>query len=303
VRKLLETIKGGLSGIVILTHSVVLCSLVYLVGVFKYLAPQGPLRDRLSRVLAAIGEAWISVCSLVMTGVGVRPQHDIPDNLSREGCYLLNCNHQSWADIPVLQQAFNRKAPFMRFLVKRELIWVPFLGLAWWVMDFPFMARFSRSQISRNPGLRGKDLDTAREACERFATIPVSMMNFLEGTRFTAAKHQQQNSPYRHLLKPRVGGLGQVLYSLGDRLDSMIDVTIIYPDGRPSFWDLLSGRVQRVLVHAREVPIPDDLRGRNLRKDRGFRKDLEAWAQQLWLDKDQLIESLSNPAGTDQETA
>jgi hypothetical protein len=50
-------------------------------------------------------------------------------------------------------------------------------------------------------------------------------MNFVEGTRFTPAKHAAQQSPYKHLLKPKAGGLALALHVLGDRFDSLLDVT------------------------------------------------------------------------------
>jgi hypothetical protein len=118
------------------------------------------------------------------------------------------------------------------------------------------------------------------------------MMNFLEGTRFSEQKHSAQKSPYKNLLKPRTGGLAQVLYSMGDRIDSMIDVTIIYPDGRPDMWDLVSGRLKRVILQASEVPIPDHLKSRNHRQDKAFKRELEQWVTTFWQDKDDLIQSV-----------
>jgi 1-acyl-sn-glycerol-3-phosphate acyltransferase len=274
-------------------NTVIMATLIYVFALFKFLAPSEPSRDRVRHGLARLAVLWVSVNNLIIgSHRHLKIDLQVPEDLDANGCYIVNCNHQSWVDIPLLQRALNRRAPFMRFFLKKELIWVPFLGVAWWALDFPFMARVDRKKLARNPGLKGKDLQTAREACEKFRRIPVSMMNFLEGTRFTPQKHDAQKSPYRHLLKPRIGGLGQVLYSLGDQLDSLIDVTIVYPDGRPSFWDLLSGRLEHVIIVARKVPIPDHLRGRNFRSDRGFRSDLDAWTQALWVEKDQQIDDL-----------
>jgi len=213
------------------------------------------------------------------------------------------CNHQSWVDILVLQHCFNRKVPFMRFMLKQQLIWVPFLGVAWWALDMPFLRRYSRQQLIRNPALRGKDLENAARACEKLKHIPVSMMSFPEGTRFTAEKQAQQNPAYSHLLAPRYGGIGQVLYSFDDALQTAIDVTIFYPDGTPTLWQFVSGQVGRISVFARLLEIDADLRGIDFRSDRIAKRRLKLWLDAIWSEKDRLLERLcsNSPAKTGAE--
>jgi 1-acyl-sn-glycerol-3-phosphate acyltransferase len=287
-----HNLLGCLSSAIIFVNIVVCTTVLNLLSILKFLTPRGAMRNRVRGVLTRIAEAWASVNHTLIDTLGVRWDLQIPPGLHRDGCYVVNCNHQSWVDIIVLQKAFNRRIPFLRFFIKQQLIWVPFLGLSWWALDFPFMKRYSRAQLHRNPELRRRDLETARRACAKFRSVPVSMMNFLEGTRFTEAKKDRQNAPYHHLLKPRSGGLAQVLFSLGEQLDSMIDVTIIYPDGRPGMWDLVSGRLKRVVLRATEVPIPEHMRGRNYRSDRDFKRELEGWVTNLWHEKDKLIDSV-----------
>jgi 1-acyl-sn-glycerol-3-phosphate acyltransferase len=218
----------------------------------------------------------------------------LPHDLNREGRYLVFSNHQSWVDILVLQHCLNRRAPFMRFLLKQELIWVPFLGFCWWALDMAFLRRYSRAQLQNNPELRGKDLENAARACEKLKHIPVSMMSFPEGTRFTEAKHKQQNSPYKHLLRPRYGGLGQVLYSFDDALDHLIDVTIIYPDGAPGLWQFVSGQVKKISVKVRLLPIGEDVRGKDFRGDAEAKAALKTWLNDLWTEKEQYINRKMN---------
>jgi 1-acyl-sn-glycerol-3-phosphate acyltransferase len=171
--------------------------------------------------------------------------------------YLVNSNHQTWADIFVLQHLFNRRIPLLKFFIKDQLKWVPVMGLAWWALDFPFMRRHSEEYLKLHPEMRGKDQAATRKACEKFALIPTSVMNFLEGTRFTPAKHQrQQQSPYRHLLKPKAGGIALALNAMGDRFRAILDVTIVYPDGAPNFWEFLCGRLRRVIVRVQILPVP-----------------------------------------------
>jgi 1-acyl-sn-glycerol-3-phosphate acyltransferase len=272
-----------------------MCVFIVVLALGKLLAPTDGIRDWFRKSLAYFAELWASVNNGILAlYFNTSWDIDIPEDLDRNGCYLVNCNHQSWVDIPVLQRCFNRRLPLLRFFLKSQLIWVPFLGLAWWALDFPFMKRVSRDRLSRRPDLRGKDLENARAACEKFRSIPVAMMNFPEGTRFTAAKHEAGNSPYQYLLVPRVGGIGQVLFALADQLDALIDVTIVYPEIRrtgstPTLWELVSGQVSHIVVRARRVEIPAQLRGRNFRTDRNFRGELDAWVRQTWQDKDRLI--------------
>ena len=97
--------------------------------------------------------------------------------------------------------------------------------------------RTSKSQLKKNPKLRGKDLETTRKACEKFKEMPVSVVNFVEGTRFTVQKHARQNSPFPYLLKPKAGGVAFVMQAMGEQISKVVNVTIHYPEGIPTFMD------------------------------------------------------------------
>ena len=211
------------------------------------------------------------------------------DELSAESSYLVICNHQSWVDIPVLQRVLTRRIPFLRFFLKQQLIWVPLLGLAWWALDFPFMKRYSRQQVERNPSLRGADMRATRRACEKFRGLPVSVMNFPEGTRFTPAKHAEQGSRYTHLLEPKVGGLAFVLGAMGDVLDGIVDVCVVYPSGRPSMLDLFTGRVREIRVQVRLLPIEVWMLAGSYEDDADYRARFRAWVESVWQHKDAQI--------------
>jgi 1-acyl-sn-glycerol-3-phosphate acyltransferase len=273
----------------------VLTTLLCILAIGKFLAPAGAFRNRMQRILAGLAELWISINNTVLSWYR-NPQWDIeiPEGLDRNGCYLVSSNHQSWVDVMVLQRAFNGCLPFFRFFIKSQLFWIPFLGIAWWALDMPFMRRHTGDKLVRLPALKGRDLENARKACEKFRTIPVAMTNFPEGTRFTAEKRDKRKGPYQNLLQPRIGGLGQVFFALANELDALIDVTIIYPQTTttnlsPTFWQFLTGGITEIIVKAKRVEIPQELLGRNFRTDRDFRGELEAWVDQLWRDKDQLI--------------
>ena len=173
------------------------------------------------------------------------------------------------------------------------------MGLAWWALEFPFMRRHSEAYLRDHPEARGKDAATTRAACEKYALVPTSVMNFLEGTRFTKAKHAKQQSPYQHLLKPKAGGMALALNAMGDKFQAILDVTIVYPDGAPTFNDFLLGKVRRIVVRVRSLPIPRHLMQGDYAQDPAFREAFSQWVQQLWREKDAQITALlqsANPA-------
>ena len=266
------------------------------VAVVKALLPIERLRAASSRWLTGIAESWIGVNGWMLDRFSRTRVHVEEDAvLEPDGHYLVLANHQSWVDIVVLQRVFNRRIPLMRFFLKRQLIWVPLLGVAWWALDFPFMARHTREQIQRRPELAGRDIEATRRACEKFRATPVAIMNFVEGTRFTPAKHERQGSPYRHLLKPRAGGVAFVLDAMGDGLHAILDVTIAYPGGRPSLVDLIANRVPEVRVQVRQRAIPVELAGGDYQSDADFRARFQQWINGVWLEKDADMERLLGP--------
>jgi 1-acyl-sn-glycerol-3-phosphate acyltransferase len=215
------------------------------------------------------------------------------ENLSKQEWYMMVANHQSWVDILLLLRIFNGRIPYLKFFLKQSLIWVPLLGLAWWALEFPFMRRHTKEQLARDPSLQGKDIAQTRKACEKFRYNPVTIINFLEGTRFTRAKYIQQKSSYRHLLMPKAGGLAFTLAAMNGQLHRLLDVTIHYPEGIPTYWDYACGRVKRIQVHIRQVPIPAELIG-DYTEDAEFRAGFQQWVNQLWQRKDDLIESMKS---------
>lgn len=258
-----------------------------LVAVIKALLPFQALRQASNPLLTGIAENWIGVNSWMLarlTDTRVVVQGD--GALDNAGHYLVIANHQSWVDILILQFVFNRRIPLLRFFLKRQLFWVPLLGLAWWALDFPFMGRYTKKQIARNPALAGRDIEATRRACEKFRSIPIAIMNFVEGTRFTQAKHDAQGSPYRHLLKPKSGGVAFVLDAMGSGLHGILDISIAYPGGIPTMMDLIANRVPEVRVLVRPRPLPADLMHGDYHNDRAFRARFQQWMNGVWQDKD-----------------
>lgn len=288
-----DRIKGALALLLISLNTLLVFPAVISLGLIKLLIPSVLLRKLCTRALIAIAEYWMGFNSfLINTLHEVRWDIRGTEGLSRDEWYLVTSNHQSWADIPVVQHALLGKTPMPKFFLKQQLIWVPVIGLAWWALDFPFMKRYTREQIEKNPALKGKDLETTRKACEKFRYTPVAVFNYLEGTRFTPEKHARQQSPYRHLLKPKAGGAAFVLGALGDQIKTWLDITICYPERVVSFWDFACGRVHHIIVDIRKIEIPPEFLNRDYSTDEVFRKQFQAWVAHLWEEKDALLDEL-----------
>ena len=285
--RLPPAVRAVLTGSTLALNTVIGTLLMVPPALIKLLVPGKTVHRACDRVLTGIAATWVATNNAWIAAV--RPaQWDVQglDGLHARGWYLVSSNHQTWVDILVLQRIFHGRIPFLKFFLKRELIWVPVIGLAWWALDFPFMKRGS------GKGARHSDLKATREACEKFKRIPTSVINFVEGTRFTAAKQAAQSSPYRHLLKPKIGGLGTALATMGEQFEALLDVTIVYPHGTPEFTDLLCGRLDAVTVRVQRREIPADLLGCDPVGDKAYRQRLSAWVEQQWVEKDVLIDQL-----------
>jgi 1-acyl-sn-glycerol-3-phosphate acyltransferase len=286
------TLRGVFTMLLIVLNLLVWATPLYLVALVRLL-PIPALRLACGRTLVRIAEHWISGNNFILRLTqDIRWDVEGVEDLPRDEWYLVLCNHQSWVDILVLQAVFNRRIAFLKFFLKQQLIWVPVLGFAWWALDFPFMQRHSREYLERHPEARGQDLEATRKACEHFSRIPTSVMNFVEGTRFTPAKHAAQESPYRHLLKPRAGGTAFVLGAMGPIMHRVLDVTIVYPGGVPSLWDLCSGRVRNIVVRVASQEIPGWVREGDYQEDPQFRARFQAWLSEIWARKDARISEL-----------
>ncbi len=211
--------------------------------------------------------------------------------LNPKGWYVLIANHESWMDIPVLGSVFTQKIPLIKFFMKKELLWqLPIAGLDCYLLGYPILARHSRSEIRKRPELKGKDIETTKKACKKFKEFPTTIMNFVEGTRFSEEKRDRQNSPYKNLLKPKSGGTAVVINEMQDKLDGIINVTIHYVAKDSSPWHLLCGKVDKIYIRYEVLPVTDEMIG-DYYKDREFRKKFQQWLNQLWDKKDQLIET------------
>jgi len=270
----------------------VLCLPIYVVAILRVLSPNS-MKPLWTRLAMASAEMWISINNLILDSLQRLNIEVVGEpTLEPKTWYLVIANHQSWTDIVILQRVFNRKIPMLKFFIKQQLIYAPIIGIAWWVLDFPIMKRYSAMTLKKKPHLRGKDIETTKASCERFKLTPVSVLNFLEGTRFNTDKRTSQGSPYRHLLKPKSGGATMVLESLGDQLHSVLDVTLIYHDKTPSFIEFLMGHSSKITVQIEEIPM-DEVKHRSATQGEGFNnRQTLSFLQERWQKKDAVINDL-----------
>ncbi|WP_288996171.1 acyltransferase [uncultured Psychrobacter sp.] len=267
---------------------------LWLMGVGKIITG-APIADK---TVIKITNHWISSNNALIDNMLPRKDWRIslPDDVNTEGKYLLISNHQSWVDTSIVQYISEKRLPLTRFFTKFELIYIPIVGQAFYFLDFPMMRRHSKEAVAKNPALKGQDIEEAKRACALLKDKPFTLLNYLEGTRFTQAKHEQQKSPYTHLLKPRAGGLSLAINALGSEIDGLLDMTIVYPDGVPTYSDLWKGNIKRLGVDVRYLDIPAELfagikRG-GYENDEQVKAQMFAWIEQVWRDKDQRISAM-----------
>ena len=264
---------------------------LWLMGMGKVITG-APIADK---AVIKIATYWISSNSALIDEM--LPRKDwritVPDDIHIDGKYLLLSNHQSWVDTSIVQYIGEKRLPLTRFFTKFELIYIPIVGQAFYFLDFPMMRRHSKEAVAKNPALKGKDIEEAKRACALLKDKPFTLLNYLEGTRFTKAKHAKQQSPYTNLLKPRAGGLSLAISALGEDIDGILDVTIVYPDGVPSYADLWKGNIKRLGVDVRYIDIPDalfdDIKQGGYEDSEETKAQMFDWVEHIWHAKDKRI--------------
>lgn len=266
--------------------------LICLVALFKVLLP-GRHKVRATRVADKLMWMWATVNTFVLT-LSNRVEWDIQggDELKKHGWYLLISNHLSWTDIVVLCCVFKDRIPMPKFFLKQQLFYVPFVGMGCWALDMPFMRRYSREYLLRHPEKRGQDLETTRRSCAKFLNNPTTVVNYVEGTRFTGEKQRRSKSGYEHLLKPKSGGMAYTLAAMGEQFENIIDVTLAYPDNLETpFKDMLMGRMKRIVVRIEVLPVDENVRG-DYFNDKPYKRRFQHWLGARWAAKDDLLKEI-----------
>jgi len=286
----------GILALSFLTVVTTLCFIpIFIIGLLK-LIPNHALRIWFTQQIDRVALIWTGLTTgyvnrfypnrLNITG-------NIPNNPKQ--WYLVIANHQSALDTILLQNIFHRKIPVIKFFIKEQLKWVPLLGFSWWAMGFPFMKRYSKEQIKKNPHKKNKDAQSANNSLKLFKSYPSTIMSFVEGTRYTTQKKQHQQSSYVHLLKPKAGGISQVISTLRTQLQSLIDVTFVYSTPKHSIWDFLCGRVDRIDIIIRALAIPEVFtQSTTLLEDGHTQNAFRDWLNNQWEEKDALITKIKS---------
>ena len=284
-----ENIIGITSIIILVLNTFILSCLLIPLGIIKFFLPITALKVLFTKFIIKVGELWIFTNKIWVKALH-NPKWQIigKENIKSDGWTIATSNHQSFADIFLLQDITNRKMPMLKFFMKYVLIYVPVIGLSWWALDMPFLKRYTKKQLENNPELHGKDVREMKRALKHYALYPVTVFSFAEGTRFTIKKNLHQKSPFKNLLKPKEGGLATAL-SLVNEIDSLIDFTIKFDTKKRSFWDYLCGRMNSVKVIIREIKIPAKFLNIDLLENKILRSEFKDWLHDIWNEKDTLI--------------
>lgn len=259
-------------------------------SLFKFALPFTPIIKILNRLFTVFMWCFGQI-SMGLIFFFNRPkwEYELDGEINKNNWYLLISNHLSYLDIILLIEWATSHIPAPKFFLKKELIWLPFVGQAAWALDMPFMQRYSREFIEKNPHLKGKDIETTRKSCEKYRLEPTTVINFVEGTRFSEAKAKLKGAEFNHLLPPKAGGIAFTLAAMGELFSHVIDVTIVYPENPGHIMmDLLCGKLKRIVFKVKVQPVSDDLIGDYFNDD-GFKNAFQERLNQHWHEKDQVI--------------
>ena len=284
-------LKGVICFLLLVLNTLFWCIFLLSLALIKLLIPFESSKRVFTHLIILVGECWI-FCNGLWIKIFHNPKWKVEgfEKLDKNNWYLSLANHQSWADIFILQSITNRKIPMLKFFMKDVLIWVPVIGLAWWALDMPFLKRYSEEKIKRNPELRGKDISSMKKSFNRFSRYPVSIFIFAEGTRFTKEKQDLQNSPFSKLLLPKPGGIGLTLSTM-PYINKMIDFSSKYESNKRSCWAFLCGEMNEAIVKVNLIDIPQKLLGGDYTEDEIYRDDLKNWLYDIWQEKDRFLNS------------
>ncbi len=267
--------------------------LIILLGLVKLVIPHAGFRHALLNIMHSFMFCFgkISVRFIRLFN-NVEFDYRVHGTLSKQGWYLIVANHLSYLDIILLIEFAAPRIPAPKFFLKQELIWLPFVGLGAWALDMPFMRRYSRAYIEKYPHKKGKDLETTRQYCQKFKTTPTTVINFVEGTRYTPEKHASKVSPYRHLLPPKAGGVAFTLSTMGELFTNVLDVSLLYPgSNRHPMMAMLSGRMTRIVIDVTVMAVPEPA-PQAAADPQDFRARFQGWLNALWTDKDNRISQI-----------
>ncbi len=282
-----------LNVVLVLVNTIVCSVVICLLGAIKSLVGQSSLSHQITRIANRMMWFWATLNYAILHLFNkIEWQIEGGGNLSQKEWYLVISNHMSWSDIVVHCCVFKDRIPMPKFFLKQQLFYVPFIGIACWALDMPFMRRYSHSFLLKNPHLRGDDLKTTQRSCARFKHTPTTVVNYVEGTRYSKDKHKRTPAEYLYLMPPKSGGIAYTLAAMGEQFDKIIDVTLAYPDNRENpFKDMLMGKMGRIVVRINTYPLDEQVLG-DYFNDKKYKREFQLWLSRIWREKDSYLATI-----------
>lgn len=293
----MKVIKSNLVGLItfllILVELIIGFGTLAIINIPRAVIPLKSFKLFLAKISNQIGDLTVyglKLIMLLMHGNNIQVINNEKYDMNK--WYMAMSNHQSWADIFVLLTVANKKIPLLKFFMKKELWWIPFVFLANKTLNMPFVNRHSKKAIEKNPSLRTKDYENTLKSCKRFLRAPSTIFSYAEGTRFTSEKHKAQNSKYKNLLQPKIGGMATALSAMPE-IDTLINFSVVYKSKKRSAWSFLNGEMKDVKVFIKSYKIPENLKNRNYGSDHLYREEFKEWIEEIWDEKDRKIDELN----------
>ena len=292
MKNIASSVVGLITFLLILVELIIGFGTLAIINIPRGIIPIKIFKIYLAKISNIIGDLTVYGLRLIMLFMHGNNISIINNQeFDRNEWYMAMSNHQSWADIFILLVAANYKLPLLKFFMKRELWWIPFVFLANKTLNMPFVNRHSKKEIEQNPSLRNQDYENTLKSCKRFLRTPSTIFSYAEGTRFTDEKHAQQGSQYNNLLKPKIGGMATALSAMPD-INTLVDYTVVYKSKKRDAWSFLKGDMKHVKVLVTKYKIPDNLINRNYANDKGYSDEFKNWIEAIWAEKDKKIEEL-----------
>jgi 1-acyl-sn-glycerol-3-phosphate acyltransferase len=148
------------------------------------------------------------------------------------------------------------------------------------------MKRYSKEYLTANPEKKGEDLKKTFEYCKGLSLRPTTIVNFVEGTRFSFEKVKKSN--YKNLLNPKAGGIAVILKSLSDRMSGILNTTIVYDNPEQTLWDFMVRKTKNIKVRVNFIPISDVPLGDYFNNEED-KENFQNWLNDIWQKNDNYI--------------
>ncbi|MEY8717257.1 acyltransferase [Francisella philomiragia] len=278
----------GLFSLVCLMSTAIIAFIpVFIFSLVKFLIPIKSIRYFCTSAVQYSVSLWVSFVILIAkffspTKIEVEQNKELDKN----GSYLIICNHKSWLDTFVLMMIFHKKIAFPKFFMKFQVFFIPVLGLIAWALEFPAMKRYKKEYLKKHPEKKGEDLKKTVEYCKKLSSRPTTIVNFVEGTRYTSQKALK--SAYKNLLNPKAGGIAVILKSLSDRMVGVLNTTIVYDNPKQTLWDYMIRKTKKIKVKIDLIPISEVPMGDYFTSETD-KEYFQVWLNKLWQTNDEYI--------------